>query len=211
MSRSDSPAWPRRPPRALQSGSRRPLAGPAFGGPAVGCCPVPRAVGTALPFFKGTCDRRAARLPRPEYWRAAIADAVGPRRADRRIMVLPGQLFSWYRWGETWLGSHRLSDRPVLVRQASPTRTRTPASSRPRSTTSSRRAGASRGSSWPLLALMAVGQVLCRRTGIRGSPASPGSGDGCRARSSPTLQPWPRQPSPGPRRTYLAAESGTRW
>jgi hypothetical protein len=37
----------------------------------------------------------------PRAWRSALADAARTSPGDRRIMVLPGQLFGAYRWGET--------------------------------------------------------------------------------------------------------------
>jgi arabinofuranan 3-O-arabinosyltransferase len=37
----------------------------------------------------------------PGYWRAALNDATAATTPNQRIMVLPGELFGWYRWGET--------------------------------------------------------------------------------------------------------------
>jgi hypothetical protein len=76
-------------------------------------------VGYALPLFDGTAIDNRLTYEVPGYWKAAMANAGRTTAADKRIMVLPGQLFSWYRWGETVVSiAPTLTGRPVLVRQA---------------------------------------------------------------------------------------------
>lgn len=56
----------------------------------------------ALPLFNGTTiDRQNAYGSVPHYWRAAVRDATKATTSNQRIMILPGALFAWYRWGET--------------------------------------------------------------------------------------------------------------
>ena len=58
-------------------------------------------VGYALPFFNGTAIDKRLDYKVPAYWRAALANAGRTTPPDKRIAIMPGQLFSWYRWGET--------------------------------------------------------------------------------------------------------------
>ncbi|HEY8866857.1 MAG TPA: alpha-(1-_3)-arabinofuranosyltransferase family protein, partial [Solirubrobacteraceae bacterium] len=54
----------------------------------------------------------------PLSWRAAVADAGGATRRDRRIMVIPGEHLAWYRWAGTDepIGP-ALSRLPVVIHQ----------------------------------------------------------------------------------------------
>ena len=56
--------------------------------------------------------------PFPREWRAALADAARGAADDRRIMVLPGQPFGAYRWGQTFDPpiAPALTRHPVLQR-----------------------------------------------------------------------------------------------
>jgi hypothetical protein len=55
-----------------------------------------------LPLFNGTTiDPQNAYRSVPHYWRAAVRDATNATNSNQRIMILPGSLFAWYRWGET--------------------------------------------------------------------------------------------------------------
>lgn len=71
----------------------------------------------ALPLFTGRAlDARLA-YEVPGYWRTALADAGRTTPPNFRVMVLPGQLFGWYRWGETVdTIAPALTRRPVLTR-----------------------------------------------------------------------------------------------
>jgi hypothetical protein len=73
----------------------------------------------ALPVFEGRgIDAARAYSEVPDHWREAVADAERTTPADRRLMVLPGSLFAWYRFGETVTSvAPALSGRPVLVRE----------------------------------------------------------------------------------------------
>jgi arabinofuranan 3-O-arabinosyltransferase len=56
----------------------------------------------ALPLFNGTAIHASLAYGSvPHYWRAALHDASRTTTANQRIMVFPGELFGWYRWGET--------------------------------------------------------------------------------------------------------------
>ena len=70
-----------------------------------------------LPFFTGvgTDSRLAYHVPR--YWPQALADANRTTRTGQRLMIMPGQLYPWYRWGDTGSAiGPAISKRPVLVR-----------------------------------------------------------------------------------------------
>ena len=55
-----------------------------------------------LPLFDGTAiDSQNAYGTVPHYWRAAVRDATSATTSNQRIMILPGALFAWYRWGDT--------------------------------------------------------------------------------------------------------------
>ena len=73
----------------------------------------------AAPLFAGhAIDRPAAFSGIPGAWRQAMSTAARTTPADRRLMVLPGELFGWYRWGGTWTSiAPALTRRPVLIRE----------------------------------------------------------------------------------------------
>ena len=66
-------------------------------------------------------DERQAYGEVPAHWSAAIADAERETPSDRRLAVLPGELFGHYRWGDTMdpIGP-ALSERPLLIREIVP-------------------------------------------------------------------------------------------
>jgi arabinofuranan 3-O-arabinosyltransferase len=81
-----------------------------------------------LPFVFGlplvtadAVDERQAYGEVPAHWRAAIADADRDTPRDRRVAVLPGELFGYYRWGDTMdpIGP-ALARRPLLIREIVP-------------------------------------------------------------------------------------------
>jgi arabinofuranan 3-O-arabinosyltransferase len=81
-------------------------------GPAVALAGL--AILFAWPMFSGRLIEPAfvyGEVPGP--WRSAMADAARATPEDRRILVLPGQLFGAYRWGETF----EPPIAPVLTRQ----------------------------------------------------------------------------------------------
>jgi arabinofuranan 3-O-arabinosyltransferase len=64
---------------------------------------LPLAILFALPLFSGRLiEPSFAYGSVPDAWRSAIGDAVRSAGGDRRVMVLPGQLFGAYRWGQTF-------------------------------------------------------------------------------------------------------------
>jgi arabinofuranan 3-O-arabinosyltransferase len=77
-------------------------------------------LGNAWPAFAGTAVDGHLVYKVPGYWRSALRDVDRTTARDHRSIVLPGQLFSWYRWGETITSiAPALAHRPVVVRQAS--------------------------------------------------------------------------------------------
>ena len=76
-----------------------------------------------LPLFTGRAiERDAAYGEVPASWPAAMRDAERATPADRRIMVLPGQQFSAFRWGRTMTPlAPALTRRPVLQRSVART------------------------------------------------------------------------------------------
>jgi arabinofuranan 3-O-arabinosyltransferase len=79
--------------------------------------PVPILWG--LPLFNGTAiDPWNAYGSVPTYWRAAVRDATSATNSNQRIMILPGELLAWYRWGETEDSvAPFLTPRGVVVRE----------------------------------------------------------------------------------------------
>jgi hypothetical protein len=89
---------------------------PAWG--LVGLAAVP--VLWALPLFDGSAiDAPDAYGSVPSYWRAAVRDATNATTTNQRIMILPGELFGWYRWGATGDSSIApfLTPRRVMIRE----------------------------------------------------------------------------------------------
>ena len=76
----------------------------------------------ALPLFDGKAiDKPQVYGQIPPAWRAALSDAARTTPADHRIMLLPGELFGFYRWGETVSSvAPALSKRPLLIREVVP-------------------------------------------------------------------------------------------
>jgi hypothetical protein len=114
-----------------------------------------------FPFFTGvgTDARRAYSIP--AYWPQALRDANRTTPEGRRLMILPGQLYAWYRWGETGSAiAPAISKRPVLVRDV--LRYADPRASQLLATVDDlvQQGRLVSGQLLPLLRLMAVGQVL---------------------------------------------------
>jgi arabinofuranan 3-O-arabinosyltransferase len=139
-------------------------------------------VGNALPFFNGTAIDHRLDYKVPSYWRAALADADRETPADQRIMLLPGQLFSWYRWGETVVSiAPVLAQHPLLVRQA--TLYADPRSSQLLTSVDDlvQQGRLVPGQLPPLLDLMGVGQVLVPADGIGSQSGEPDPATAARA------------------------------
>jgi arabinofuranan 3-O-arabinosyltransferase len=131
-------------------------------------------IGTALPFFNGTAIDHRLVYRIPSYWHTALADAGRTTPRDHRIMVLPGQLFSWYRWGETVVSiAPALTHRPVLVREATPYADPHAAQLQAAVDDLVQQGRAVPGQLAPLLALMAVGKMLVPTDGIRSQSGEP--------------------------------------
>jgi arabinofuranan 3-O-arabinosyltransferase len=131
-------------------------------------------IGTALPFFNGTAIDQRLVYKIPSYWRTALTDADRTTPGDHRLMVLPGQVFSWYRWGET-VGSiaPALTHRPVLVREATPYADPHAAELQAAVDDLVQQGRAVPGQLLPLLGLMAVGQILVPTDGVRTQSGEP--------------------------------------
>jgi arabinofuranan 3-O-arabinosyltransferase len=89
---------------------------------AVGAAAAAVVVLYALPLFEGRAIDKAqayGAVPRP--WRSALKDAERSTPANHRLMLLPGALFGYYRWGNTVSSiAPALSRRPVLIRELVP-------------------------------------------------------------------------------------------
>ena len=114
-----------------------------------------------LPLFTGQAiDRTQAYGQVPKAWRAGLADA-GRHPANQRMMVVPGALFGSYRWGQTVSSiAPALARRPVLVRELVPYAS--PEAAQLQTTVDNliQQGRLVPGQLDPLLALMAVGQVI---------------------------------------------------
>ncbi len=127
--RGDQPRLPRGPGLALLgragSGARaRPPGRPGHRRWASGAVAAAVAVLFALPLFDGQGHRQARRSTGRSRRRGArrSADAARTTPADHRIMLLPGELFGFYRWGrDGQLGRRpRCRSGPLLVREVVP-------------------------------------------------------------------------------------------
>jgi arabinofuranan 3-O-arabinosyltransferase len=115
----------------------------------------------ALPFFTGRALDGRLRYHVPRYWSQALADANKTTPQGRRLMIVPGQLFGWYRWGGTLSSvAPALTKRPVLIREV--TRYATPRASQLLTSVDDlvQQSRVVPGQLVPLLQLIAVGQVL---------------------------------------------------
>jgi arabinofuranan 3-O-arabinosyltransferase len=85
----------------------------------------PVAAAVALPVLAGlplvtgkAIEREYAYGDIPGYWRSAVADSERSTPSGKRVMVLPGALFAWYRWGYTVNGvAPAMTHHPVLQRE----------------------------------------------------------------------------------------------
>jgi arabinofuranan 3-O-arabinosyltransferase len=130
----------------------------------------------ALPLFDGRAiDRVQAYGSIPGGWRAAIAQAERTTPATHRIMVFPGALFGYYRWGNVVSSiAPALSKRPVLVREVVPYANAQSAQLQAAVDDLVQQGRLVPGQLDPLLQLMGVGQVMVYTDGL---PAQSGSLD----------------------------------
>jgi arabinofuranan 3-O-arabinosyltransferase len=124
------------------------------------------AAGVAVLFALPLVDGKAIDKPQvygqiPPAWRAALRDASRTTPPDHRIMLLPGELFGFYRWGETVSSvAPALSKRPLLVREVVPYADPHAADLQTSVDDLIQQGRLVPGQLSPLLQLMGVGQVL---------------------------------------------------
>jgi arabinofuranan 3-O-arabinosyltransferase len=131
---------------------------PALGAVVLACAPV----AWALPLFTGhAIDRPLAYGHVPPAWPAAVADAGRAAGQNRRTMILPGELFGNYRWGNTWDSvAPALGRAPVIIRQATQYADPRAAQLLDEVDDTVQQARLVPGELAPLLRVMGVGQVL---------------------------------------------------
>jgi arabinofuranan 3-O-arabinosyltransferase len=138
----------------------------ATGALALGAAAV--AVLYGLPMFEGRAiDRSQAYGQIPVAWRSAIAGAQHITSADRRIMLAPGALFGFYRWGNTVSSvGPALSKRPLMVRELVPYADQRAAGLQATVDDLVQQGRLVPGQFAPLLQLMAVGEVVVNADGL---------------------------------------------
>ncbi|HEX4626954.1 MAG TPA: alpha-(1-_3)-arabinofuranosyltransferase family protein [Solirubrobacteraceae bacterium] len=121
-----------------------------------------------LPMFEGRAiDRSQAYGQIPVAWRSAIAGVQRVTPADRRIMLAPGALFGFYRWGNTVSSvGPALSERPLIVRELVPYADRRAAGLQATVDDLVQQGRLVPGQFAPLLQLMAVGEVVVNADGL---------------------------------------------
>jgi arabinofuranan 3-O-arabinosyltransferase len=160
-------------------------------------------IGYGLPFFNGTAIDKRLDYKVPAYWRTALADAGRTTPPDKRIAILPGQLFSWYRWGETVVSvAPSLTKRPVLIRQATLYADQRSSQLQTAVDDLVQQARLVPGQLRPLLDLMAVGQVVVPTDGVRGQSGEPDPATAARALNS-DFPPAAATASYGGSQTYV--------
>ena len=121
-----------------------------------------------LPMFEGRAiDRAQAYGQIPVAWRSAIAGAQRVTPADRRIMLAPGALFGFYRWGNTVSSvGPALSERPLIVRELVPYADRRSAGLQATVDDLLQQGRLVPGQFAPCCSLMAVGEVVVDADGL---------------------------------------------
>jgi arabinofuranan 3-O-arabinosyltransferase len=159
-----------------------------------------------LPLFEGRAiDRPQAYGQIPAAWRAAIAGAQRTTPGDRRIMLAPGALFGFYRWGNTVSSvGPALSKRPLIVRELVPYANQRAAGLQATVDDLVQQGRLVPGQFAPLLQLMAVGSVVVNADGL---PLQSGSLDPARVDETLRRQPGFARPQAqyGPVARYPAA------
>ncbi|MGH2848755.1 MAG: alpha-(1-_3)-arabinofuranosyltransferase domain-containing protein, partial [Thermoleophilaceae bacterium] len=157
-----------------------------------------------LPLLAGRAiDRDQAYGEVPRAWERALADADAAQPAGTRTMVVPGELFGWYRWGGTTAPvGPALSRRPVAIREIVPYADARSAQLQIAVDDLVQQARLVPGQLPPLLRLMDVGQVLVPTDGV---VLRNGATDPARVERALMRQPGLDRgvESYGPRRTFV--------
>ena len=150
----------------------------------------------ALPLFDGKAiDKPQVYGQIPPAWRAALTDAARTTPADHRIMLLPGELFGFYRWGETVSSvAPALSKRPLLVREVVPYADPHAADLQNSVDDLIQQGRLVPGQLSPLLQLMGVGQVVVASDSL---PVQSGGLDPARLAQALATQPGFQRPAAG--------------
>jgi arabinofuranan 3-O-arabinosyltransferase len=116
----------------------------------------------ALPLFTTRAiDSEQAYGHVPSWWERGLADADAAQPPGTRTMVVPGELFGWYRWGGTTSPvAPAVSRRPVAIREIVPYADPRSAQLQIAVDDLVQQARLVPGQLAPLLRLMDVGQVL---------------------------------------------------
>ena len=154
----------------------------------------------ALPFVFGVplvtgdaIDERQAYGEVPAHWRDAVADAGRDTPDGRRVAVLPGELFGYYRWGDTMdpVGP-ALSKRPLLIREIVPYADRRSSQFQEVVDDLVQQGRLVPGQLERLLRLTGAGSVLVPADG---RPERSGALDPARAERAFSEEPWLRRPA----------------
>jgi hypothetical protein len=138
----------------------------------------------------------------PSWWTKALADADAAQPAGTRTMVIPGELFGWYRWGGTTSPvGPAIARRPVAIREIVPYADARSAQLQIAVDDLVQQARLVPGQLPPLLRLMDVGQVLVPTDGLN---SRNGATDPARVERALAEQPGLNRgvQSYGPRRSF---------
>ena len=103
----------------------------------------------------------------PSWWEESLADADAAQPSGTRTMVIPGELFGWYRWGGTTSPvAPAIARRPVAIREIVPYADARSAQLQIAVDDLVQQARLVPGQLPPLLRLMDVGQVLVPTDGL---------------------------------------------
>lgn len=190
-------------------GERRPARSHAFGRPLAALPLLALPILFGLPLVTGDAvDERQAYGEVPAHWRSALADAERDTPAGRRVAVLPGELFGYYRWGDTMdpIGP-ALSERPLLIREIVPYAERRSSQLQEVVDDLVQQDRLVPGQLERLLGLLGAGTVLVPADG---RPERSGALEPARAERALAQEPWLRRParSYGPR---LASRPADGW
>ena len=147
-----------------------------------------------LPLVTGEAiDERQAYGEVPAHWRARSRTPGGDTPADRRVAVLPGELFGYYRWGDTMdpIGP-ALSERPLLIREIVPYADRRSSQFQEVADDLVQQDRLLPGQLERMLSLMGAGTVLVPADG---RPERSGALDPARAERALSREPWAEEPA----------------
>jgi hypothetical protein len=154
----------------------------------------------ALPFLFGlplvtgdAIDERQAYGEVPGHWREAVADAERDTPDDRRVAVFPGELFGYYRWGDTMdpIGP-AISERPLLIREIVPYADRRSSQFQEVADDLVQQGRLVPGQLEGLLRMSGAGTVLVPADG---RPERSGALDPARAERALSREPWAQEPA----------------